>query len=208
MYHGKASAAASYFKSLGCSCPAGINAGEFVVDLVSRDYTSEQAKRASDARIQMFAEQAASSLPPLHPVRVPGEDEVAREQKRAAAIQRRQRLPPPLPSRRLCLCASSHTATRAHTAATQLHLLLRLSPLACRSKAPPWIQFSLLFGRAWREVARSRAAIAIKVVQQARLAPPRGSYSTSPALRVYQLSHLAAHWTGDGRTYLRRDLQP
>lgn len=64
LYAGQASAAASYFASLGYRCPTGINAGEFVVDLVSRGYDPQH----SDERLDKFAASTLRSqqkLPPL-----------------------------------------------------------------------------------------------------------------------------------------------
>jgi len=55
MYDGTAAGAAAYFGSLGHLCPAGINAGEFVVDLVSVPYGSKDEEGEAHRRILELA---------------------------------------------------------------------------------------------------------------------------------------------------------
>ena len=51
VYNGAAAEAASHFGRRGFKCPPTINAGEFVVDLVSTSYASAEEEEASHARI-------------------------------------------------------------------------------------------------------------------------------------------------------------
>ena len=130
MYSGPAAKAASHFWWLGHRKPSGINAGEYVVDLVSTDFESQETIAASRARIDALA---------------------------AKARRRRRR-----PSRR---AAAARAARRRAAAAAGRG----------RGDAVP-----ITAARAWREVARSKAAITIKAVQQVMIAVIYGGiYSLS-----------------------------
>lgn len=128
MYCGKASDAAAHFASLGHKLPKGINAGEFVVDLVSGGYEQENAAE----RLAKFAAAAAK------------QHAAAAAKSTAAAAQ----------------AAKDGTAAVAGAATRK----------AGRLMSSGLTQFGLLLRRAWREVARSKAALAIKVVQQLMIA--------------------------------------
>ncbi len=132
MYSGPAAKAASHFWWLGHRKPSGINAGEYVVDLVSTDFESQETIAASRARIDALAAKAAVA-PPSAAVAAGGGGAGG-----AAAGRRR------------------------------------------RPGAGVVTQFRLLLRRAWREVARSKAAITIKAVQQVMIAVIYGGiYSLS-----------------------------
>ena len=60
IYNGAAAGAAAYFGNLGHPCPAGINAGEFVVDLVSVPYGSKVEEGEAHRRILELASAAAA----------------------------------------------------------------------------------------------------------------------------------------------------
>ena len=59
VYHGPAASAARHFAGIGFPCPSNINAGEHVVDIVSKQYGSEADVRSFDERLLKF-EAAAS----------------------------------------------------------------------------------------------------------------------------------------------------
>ena len=130
MYNGPAAKAAAHFGALGYRLPANINAGEFVVDLVSGGYEADQAT----ARLDKFAA-AAEPRRRVRPAGAPG------GQAAAASVARVAR-------------GAKRVASSGVT------------------------QFRLLLKRAWREVARSRAALAIKVVQQLMIAVIYGGIYT------------------------------
>ena len=137
MYTGEAARAAAHFGRLGHRCPAGISEAEHVVDLVSADYSSSDALAASLARIAGFATAAAQS---------------------AAAAS---------------MVAKAATNAAPTLAAAGTPGFKTKVPAAARPKravgprrANVLTQFSLLFGRAWREVARSKATLIIKAAQQ------------------------------------------
>ena len=123
MFCGAASGAAGHFASLGYKCPSGINAGEFVVDLVSNGYQPDSATE----RLAKFA---------------------------AAAVKQH---------------AAAARAAAAATAAT-VGVAGSAVGRARRMASSGLTQFGLLLRRAWREVARSKAALTIKVVQQLMIA--------------------------------------
>ena len=128
MYCGKAADAAGHFASLGHKLPKGINAGEWVVDLVSSGFEAEKAAE----RLAKFAAAATKQ----HAV-------AAAKAAAAAAV-----------------AAKDGTAAVAAAAGRG----------ASRLMSSGLTQFGLLLRRAWREVARSKAALAIKVVQQLMIA--------------------------------------
>lgn len=128
VYCGKASEAASHFSTLGHKCPKGINAGEFVVDLVSAGYDPDG-----------YAE------------RLPKFTAAAARQRVVAAAK-----------------AAAAAAAQATDDGSQLAKGARRGVTKLMSSGAT--QFRLLLKRAWREVARSKAAIAIKVAQQLMIA--------------------------------------
>ena len=129
VYNGPASAAASHFKSLGYPCPNNINAGEHVVDVVSRGYGTDDHVEGYDERLLQFEASASSAFA-----------------SRARGASTRAK--PPVPDAPSSALANSKG----------------------RGGARAGTQFVLLFKRAWREVARSKAAVAIKVAQQVMVA--------------------------------------
>ena len=132
VYNGKAARAASHFATLGYPCPANINAGEHVVDIVSPQYGSDTQRATYDARLLKF--EAAPAKP------------------FASA-------PPPPPSATASTGAAAGTTAEPSVDSTAV-------ASSRRGGAHIGTQFVLLFRRAWREVARSKAAVAIKVAQQ------------------------------------------
>ena len=131
MYSGPAAKAASHFWWLGHRKPSGINAGEYVVDLVSTDFESQETIAASRARIDALAAKAVWRA-------VGGRRGGRRRRGRRGGGGRR------------------------------------------RPGAGVVTQFRLLLRRAWREVARSKAAITIKAVQRVMIAVIYGGiYSLS-----------------------------
>ena len=64
--------------------------------------------------------------------------------------------------------------------------------MAGRAAASGATQFGLLLRRAWREVARSRGALAIKVVQQLMIAVIYGGAAWASTRRVYTRSLTAS----------------
>lgn len=116
MYSGPANAVAHHFAALGHKCPAGINPGEFVVDLVSTGYDKEHAGE----RLGKF--------------------EAAAKKLRRAVVEGSPRI------------------------------VAKAARDVQRVASSGFTQFGLLLKRAWREVARSRTALAIKIVQQLMIA--------------------------------------
>ena len=131
VYNGaKASNAASHFRSLGYPCPSNINAGEHVVDIVSKGYGTEEQVRSYDERLLKF-------------------EAAAKKSSSAASASSK--------------AASSEAAVAKPERQKGAHI---------------GTQFTLLFRRAWREVARSKAAVAIKVAQQVMVALVYGGLYT------------------------------
>lgn len=141
VYCGAAKAAAAHFASLGYKCPNGINAGEFLVDLVSSGYEPN----TSEQRLADFSLAAGKQL-------ATAKAAAAKAAKVAAAA------------------ASGGAAAVAGGARG-----------ARRAASSGITQFALLLRRAWREVARSKAALAIKVTQQLMIAVIYGG--------IYSLGH-------------------
>eukprot|EP00039_Didymoeca_costata_P012713 m.184618 g.184618 ORF g.184618 m.184618 type:complete len:667 (-) comp15561_c0_seq2:148-2148(-) len=67
MYFGDAKLATDYFTKLGFPCPANFNPADFMLDLVSPDYRSEQLTSESMARIDSVADsfEANTNLPAI-----------------------------------------------------------------------------------------------------------------------------------------------
>ena len=130
VYNGAASNAASHFRSLGYPCPSNINAGEHVVDIVSKGYGTEEQVRSYDERLLKF-------------------EAAAKKSSTAASASSK--------------AASSEAAVAKPERQKGAHI---------------GTQFTLLFRRAWREVARSKAAVAIKVAQQVMVALVYGGLYT------------------------------
>ena len=122
VYNGGAAAAGKHFARLGYPVPSNINAGEHIVDIVSKQYGTDTDRAGFDERLRGF--------------------EAAAAQTASSA-------------------ARGGTAAAAATGA--------LEPRRRRG-ANIMTQFNLLFRRAWREVARSKAAIFLKVFQQVIIA--------------------------------------
>jgi len=140
MFSGEAARAAAHFGRLGHRCPSGIAEAEHVVDLVSADYSSPDALAASLARIAGFATTAAQPATTASVV------------ARAAA-----------PS----AAAPAPAAAGTPGFKTKVPAAARPKRQVAPRRANVLTQFALLFGRAWREVARSKAALIIKATQQA-----------------------------------------
>ena len=128
VYNGQAQRAASHFANLGYPCPANINAGEHVVDIVSPQYGSDKQRATYDERLLKFEAAAAKPYASAAAASSSGSGSSAADSGDSTAVQTRR--------------GGAHIGT----------------------------QFVLLFRRAWREVARSKAAVAIKVAQQVMVA--------------------------------------
>ena len=126
VYMGPADRAAAYMERHGFHKSKASNAAEFVVDVVSTDYTTKESREASLERIRVLAKEA---LP-------------ATESPASGSATE-----PPPPQRRR----------------------------RTRFAASPFTQFGLLLRRSFREVARSKAVLAIKIVQQTAIALIYGS---------------------------------
>ena len=144
MFSGEAARAAAHFGRQGYRCPSGISEAEHVVDLVSADYSSPDALAASLARIAGFATAAAQPAT------------TASLAARAAATN---------------AAAPALAAAGTPGFKTKVPAAARPKRQVAPRRANVLTQFALLFGRAWREVARSKAALIIKASQQARSAP-------------------------------------
>jgi hypothetical protein len=62
-YHGDRLGALPYLKRIGFACPRDTNPAEYIIDLVSVDYTSAEATFASEARIHKLVAAFAASRP-------------------------------------------------------------------------------------------------------------------------------------------------
>ena len=174
MYTGEAARAAAHFGRLGHRCPAGISEAEHVVDLVSADYSSSDALAASLARIAGFATAAAQSVAAATVV------------AKAAATN----------------AAPTLAAGGTPGFKTKVPAAARPKRAVGPRRANVLTQFALLFGRAWREVARSKATLIIKAAQQVCWAQlPRPSCREA-ARRITAVPPRA----GDDLAHLRRDL--
>ena len=153
---------------MGYRCPAGINAGEFTIDLISKSLASPEVAAESDARIQRF-EEAASKLPASRRARSMAQGGSA--EGSAGSAEGHAKSAPPAARRARRVAAGAIT------------------------------QFRMLFRRAWREVARSKAALSIKVVQQVMIALIYGGIyqlGLSQVCRDRGLLMISARFTYDG----------
>jgi ABC-type multidrug transport system ATPase subunit len=186
MFSGEAARAAAHFGRLGHRCPSGIAEAEHVVDLVSADYSSPDALAASLARIAGFATTAAQAATTASVV------------ARAAA-----------PS----AAAPAPAAAGTPGFKTKVPAAARSKRQVAPRRANVLTQFALLFGRAWREVARSKAALIIKATQQVGRSRPAGTllgpcWAPPPQLprRRCPRHRRPAPRAGDDLAHLRRDL--
>lgn len=61
LYAGPAAAAVSHFAALGHQCPPQYNPADFLIDLVSVDYSSAESEAETRARLETLADRALDS---------------------------------------------------------------------------------------------------------------------------------------------------